>query len=95
MINKVPSLQICKPGYHPEILARLKKKTRNITVEVSAAYLTAYLLTYEYDCKTDIYCIVEISRMKKVLLLQRMPGKALVYIQAEGSDYLNFVVEET
>lgn len=36
---------------------------------------------------------MEINRIKKVLLLERN-GSTLEFVQGEGSDYLNFVVEE-
>lgn len=48
LVNKVPNLQICRSDYQPEILGRLKKKTRNVSVEVSSAMLTSYFYTYEY-----------------------------------------------
>jgi hypothetical protein len=48
LINKVPNLQICKSDYQPEILGRLKKKTRNVSVEVSSALMNSYFYTYEY-----------------------------------------------
>ena len=62
-------------------------------MEVSAAKMNCFLCTYESENKSELYCIVEINRQKKVLLLER-EGETLRFVQGEGSDYLNFVVEE-
>jgi len=58
LVNKVPNLQICHSDYQPEILGRLKKKTRNLSVEVSSAVMNGFFYTYEYENKSELYCIV-------------------------------------
>jgi hypothetical protein len=47
LLNKIPSFQIVKPSFQPELVTR-KKKTRNISVSVSSALLNSYFYTYEY-----------------------------------------------
>lgn len=57
LLNKIPNLQIVKPTFQPEVINR-KKKTRNVSVDVSSTLLTSYFYTYEYENKNDLYCIV-------------------------------------
>lgn len=72
---------IVKPGYQPEIMARLKKKIRNVSVDVKSTFLNSYFYTFEYENKNELYCIVEINRTKKVLLLDRESIDGLSFIQ--------------
>lgn len=40
-----------------------------ISVQVRRLQLTAYYHTFRYDRKDELYCIVEVNRIKKVLIL--------------------------
>lgn len=52
LVNKVPNLTICKNEFQPEILGRLKKKTRNVSVEMGLVTMNGFFYTFEYENKS-------------------------------------------
>ena len=55
---------------------------------------TPYFYTYRYDGKQEVYCIVEVNRVKKVLILENNEHDKLSFFAAAGSDALNYSVDQ-
>jgi hypothetical protein len=71
-------------------------RTIKLSVSIKRIELNSYYYTYQYDGKAEMYCIVEINRVKKVLILQRFNSslQKLLFMGERGSDVLNFVTED-
>ncbi len=64
-----------------------------LSVTIKGVELTSYYWSYLYEGKGDLYCILEVNRVKKVVILERMPSEQqLLFLTAPGSDLLNFVI---
>jgi hypothetical protein len=80
--------------FQPESLIGNGVKTMSLSIMLKSIELTSYYWSYLYDGKPDIYCIIELSRVKKVLILERVETtQKLLFMSAPGSDLLNFVVD--
>lgn len=66
-----------------------------ISVNIKKILLTEYYYSYQYDRKTDLYCIIEVNKVKKVLILERFKtaSKAILFVSSNGSDVLNYSVD--
>ena len=53
-----------------------------------------YFYTYRYDGKEEVYCIVEVNKVKKVLILENTVHDKLNFFAAAGSDTLNYSVDQ-
>ena len=52
--------------------------------------------SYLYDGKGDFYCIIEINRVKKVLVLEKgISSERLFFLPATSSDVLNFMIDKS
>jgi hypothetical protein len=69
MINKVMPWSFIKSTFQPEILTVSTYKTIGLAIMIKRIELNEYYYTFQYDNKTELYCIVEINRIKKVLIL--------------------------
>lgn len=66
----------------------------SLSITLKSIELTSYYWSYLYDGKGDIYCIFELNRVKKVLILERVTStETLLFINVAGSDLLNFLVD--
>lgn len=54
---------------------------------------TPYYYTYRYENKNEVYCIVEVNRVKKVLIMEHSNHDKLTFVTSAGSDTLNFLVD--
>jgi len=68
-INKVVPYPFTKPIFQPENIISGTYKTIKLSVNIKKIELNSYYYTYQYDGKAELYCIVEINRIKKVLIL--------------------------
>lgn len=55
---------------------------------------TPYYYTYRYDNKNEVYCIVEVNRLKKVLIMESAVHNELNFLPSTSSDTLNFYIED-
>lgn len=65
-------------------------------MHVRRLQLTPYYYSFRYDRKDELYCIVEVNRIKKVLILEPLNSRtqAILFVNAPGSDLLNFAVDQ-
>lgn len=68
MVNKVVPYPFLRGIAVPEGNG-LSIRLMGISVQVRRLQLTAYYHTFRYDRKDELYCIVEVNRLKKVLIL--------------------------
>lgn len=67
----------------------------SLSITLKGIELTSYYWSYLYEGKGDIYCIFELNRVKKVVILERMTStQSLLFVNAAGSDLLNFLVDQ-
>lgn len=52
-----------------------------------------YFYTYQYDNKNEVYCIMEVNKMKKVLIMENSEPNSLNFVPSSSSDNLNFYIE--
>lgn len=73
IINKIMPYSFIKSAFQPEILhlQNHHNKTFSLSVHIKNLILTPYFYTYDYDNKNEVYCIVEVNRIKKVLIMER------------------------
>ena len=71
MVNKVMPWPFVKAVFHPESLIGSGVKTMSLSIMLKSIELTSYYWSYLYEGKADIYCIVELNRVKKVLILEK------------------------
>ena len=95
IVNKVVSWPFIRGTSVPEGISGLALHMIGISVQIKRIQLTGYYYSYQYDRKKEIYCIVEINRIKKVLILEQFNTltKALLFVNSAGSDILNFTVD--
>lgn len=64
-------------------------------MQIKRIQLSGYYYSYQYDRKNELYCIVEINRIKKVLILEPFHSltKALLFVNSPNSDLLNFTTD--
>lgn len=68
--------------------------SQQIDLFLNKITFTPYFYTYKYDNKREVYCIVEVNKIKKVLILENVEHDPLNFTSATGSDLLNYVVEQ-
>ena len=56
---------------------------------------SSFFYTYKYDNKGEVYCIVEINKVKRVLILDGVEHDELNFLSAPGSDQLNFNIDNS
>ncbi len=54
---------------------------------------SSFFYTYKYDNKGQVYCIAEINKVKRVLILDSVEHDELNFISGPGSDQLNFNIQ--
>jgi hypothetical protein len=60
---------------------------------MKSIFLTAFFYTYRYDNKNELYCIVEVNKDKRVLILNSADYDELSFVNVAGSDSLNYYVD--
>ena len=93
LINKVTPYPFVKASFQPELLTNSLHKTLSIAVFMKKIIFTPYYYTYRYENKNEVYCIVEVNRVKKVLIMEHSNHDKLTFVTSAGSDTLNFLVE--
>ena len=68
-MNKAVPWTFVKGISVPESIGGASFKLIGVSIQIKRIQLSAYYYTYQYDRKTELYCIVEINRIKKVLIL--------------------------
>lgn len=95
IVNKVIPCPFIKGTFQPESLIGSGVKTMSLSITLKGIELTSYYWSYLYEGKGDIYCIFELNRVKKVVILERMTStQSLLFVNAAGSDLLNFLVDQ-
>jgi hypothetical protein len=73
---------------------QLPLPSQQIDLFLNKIALTPFFYTFKYDNKKEVYCIVEVNKVKKVLILENAEHDQLNFISAAGSDLLNYIVEQ-
>lgn len=94
LINKVTSYPFVKSSFQPEILQSGAHKTMSLSIFMKRVIFTPYFYTYRYDNKNEVYCIVEVNRLKKVLIMEGTLHDELTFMPSASSDSLSFYVED-
>ena len=95
LINKIPPYSFIKSSFQPELLLSHSHKTFSLSVIMKKVGFSPYFFTYRYENKNEVYCIVEVNRLKKVLIMENIEENELVFVSTSSSDVLNFVIEDT
>ena len=93
LINKIVGFPFMKPVFQPELLYSHVQKTLTIAVFMKKIVFTPFYYTYRYDNKNEVYCIVEVNRVKKVLIMESSAHDPLTLVSSAGSDSLSFFIE--
>jgi hypothetical protein len=67
LITKYMPYTFVKSIFHPDILSL--NKTIDVKLSLNTLTLSPYFFSYKYDKQTEVFCIVEVNRVKKVLIL--------------------------
>lgn len=55
-----------------EAMTATGMKSISLSVSLKSVELTSYYWSYLYEGKGDFYCILELNRVKKVVILERV-----------------------
>ncbi len=92
IIHKIVFWPFIKPLFQADI-AQQPLPAFQVDLFLNKISLTPYYYTYKYDNKREVYCIVEVNKVKKVLILENVEHDPLSFAAAVGSDTLNYIVE--
>ncbi len=91
IIQKVVFWPFLKPLFQPDV-PQQPLPPLPVDLFLNKITLTPYFYTYKYDNKRELYCIVEVNKSKKVLILENVEHDPLSFAAAAGSDALNYIV---
>ena len=69
MINKIVPFPLIKATFQSEKIPSKKNKTFSFQMILRRVCLTPYFYTFQYENKSEMYCIAELNGVKKVLIL--------------------------
>jgi hypothetical protein len=93
LINKMVFWPFLKPLFQNETQL-VPKQSLCVDLFFNNIMFTPYFYTYRYDGKEEVYCIVEVNKIKKVLILENTEHDLLSFVAAAGSDTLNYSIDE-
>ena len=93
LINKMVYWPFLKPLFQNETQLQPQQ---NLWIDLffNNIIFSPYFYTYRYDGKEEVYCIVEVNKIKRVLILENNVHDKLSFFAAAGSDILNYSVHQ-
>lgn len=92
IINKIVFWPFMKASLQPEP-PQQPLPFEQVDLFLTKIALTPYFYTYKYDNKREVYCIVEVNRLKKVLILENTEHDPLSFTAAPSSDQLTYSLQ--
>jgi hypothetical protein len=93
LLNKMVFWPFLKPLFQSDNQLSSMEATY-LNIFFNKITLSSYFYTFRYDNKEELYCIVEVNKTKRVLILESTEHDELNFVAAVGSDALNYAVEQ-